>query len=429
MKKSMDEIVSDKTLSKLNNIYLSEEDYTNSFHDILIRVKKEDRRQKIKRFTAIAFPTVLVTSLLFVGLNLAIGTFFNDGNSKEAIIENELNNEEDENLVEPKNKRELETKNTSKDGITSTLNDFAIEFYEWAPNERLVSFIKDSDNDGKKMFIWEVGKAKPKEITELEGLNPHTFYWSPNSHYVLVAHGFSSIIEGKIISGETFTEVGEFSFLSTPVWSPDSEYIAFGSRNDEIKPVIDTEINTIDLAIYDMEEMRTKIAITGMSDYYYVPDSWINESLIQYSAVSFENPENILNGTFNLSISPEINAPFSLGTPLNELKEHYGAPSYDDYYNGGRLVMFNKEGYIIDERDNTVSGYYFSSPTLSVFGATVGMTAEEINNLFAESVEPFKDESDSNKYVLAYYYKNGYKIFFESETKNGPTNLVWLSRE
>ncbi|WP_449537899.1 zinc-ribbon domain-containing protein [Ferdinandcohnia sp. Marseille-Q9671] len=128
-----------------------------------------------------------------------------------------------------------------------------------------------------------------------------------------------------------------------------------------------------------------------------------------------------------VSASTDIDAPFPLGAPLSELKAHYGEPTYDDYYSGARLVTFDKEGYFIDELEETVMGYFFAAPTISVFGATVGMTAEEINKVLAESVEPSISEL-SGEYILP-YYKNGYKIFFELETKDGPTKLVRLVRE
>jgi hypothetical protein len=128
------------------------------------------------------------------------------------------------------------------------------------------------------------------------------------------------------------------------------------------------------------------------------------------------------------SVSSEIEAPFPLGAPVSELKSHYGEPSYDGYYSGGRLVSFEKEGYFIDEFDETVTGYYFAAATLSVFGATVGMTGEEINSIYSETVEPYMDETGSENYVLS-YYKNGYKIFFYSEEQGGPTTRVLIVRE
>ncbi|MEH7251583.1 zinc ribbon domain-containing protein [Neobacillus niacini] len=128
------------------------------------------------------------------------------------------------------------------------------------------------------------------------------------------------------------------------------------------------------------------------------------------------------------SVSSEIEAPFPIGAPLSELKAHYGKPSYDGYYSGGRLISFDKEGYFIDELDETVIGYYFTAPTLSIFGATVGMTGEEINSIYSETIEPYLDETGSENYVHN-YSKNGYKVFFHSKEEDGPTSSVWLVKE
>ncbi|GGA79800.1 hypothetical protein [Ornithinibacillus halotolerans] len=130
----------------------------------------------------------------------------------------------------------------------------------------------------------------------------------------------------------------------------------------------------------------------------------------------------------DVASSTEIIAPFAMGTPLDELFEHYGEPTYNDYYNGGWLVVFNKEGYFIDELEETVRGYFFSVPTISVFGATIGMTGEEINSIYGDSVEPYFDDISTGQYVLT-FYKNGYKIFFYSEEENGPTSSMWLVEE
>lgn len=153
-----------------------------------------------------------------------------------------------------------------------------------------------------------------------------------------------------------------------------------------------------------------------------------NKEKFVTSAIYKEEEEKEINSEEDVSPSSKIEAPFPLGAPLSVLKEYYGEPSYDDYYSGARLVTFGKEGYFIDELDETVRGYYFAAPTLSVFGATVGMTAEEINKVFSESVEPVEDELDSDGYILP-YYKNGFKIFFDLEIKNGTTTSVSVVRE
>jgi len=125
--------------------------------------------------------------------------------------------------------------------------------------------------------------------------------------------------------------------------------------------------------------------------------------------------------------SSGISAPFPIGTSLSELTSHYGQPSYDDYYLGGRLVTFDQDGYFIGEQDEVV-GYYFANDSLSVFDAKVGMTGEEINSIYGENTEPYFDDFESQTYVHD-YAKNGYKIFFHSDEEEGPTKSVIVIKE
>lgn len=145
-----------------------------------------------------------------------------------------------------------------------------------------------------------------------------------------------------------------------------------------------------------------------------------------------EKPEKNQDGDNRPSGSAKIEAPFPIGTLLNELKAKYGEPSFDDYYEGARLVVFDKEehkeGYILDWNDR-VSGYYFSAPTISVFGAKIGMTGAEINKLYKENVEPVPDETGSSDRYIHFYHKNGFKIIFYSKQKHGPTTEVMVVKE
>lgn len=48
---------------------------------------------------------------------------------------------------------------------------------------------------------------------------------------------------------------------------------------------------------------------------------------------------------------------FKVGVSLKELRSDYGDPTFDDYFMGGRLVVFDeKNGYFLT-KENTVSGF------------------------------------------------------------------------
>lgn len=120
-----------------------------------------------------------------------------------------------------------------------------------------------------------------------------------------------------------------------------------------------------------------------------------------------------------------VGTPFPLGTHLNELSNYYGQSTYDDYFMGGRVVVFNDaDGYVLDEAE-TVVGFLISNPAINIFGTYVGMTPAEIAALMAEPAETFFDESETQSYVTYYTIEN-FKVSYFSETEQGPTTSVLI---
>lgn len=122
-----------------------------------------------------------------------------------------------------------------------------------------------------------------------------------------------------------------------------------------------------------------------------------------------------------------ITMPMPLGTPLADLIEHYGQPTYDDYFLGSRLVVFNKEdGYFLDD-DNIAKGFFVGNPEVSVFGTRIGMTFKEIDELLGAKGEVGYDESETQYYLNVHYVEN-YKITYSAETEDGPVVEIVIIR-
>lgn len=115
-----------------------------------------------------------------------------------------------------------------------------------------------------------------------------------------------------------------------------------------------------------------------------------------------------------------------LGVSLEELISDYGDPTYDDYFMGGRLVVFNETiGYFLSQ-ENKVVGFTTADSKVNIFDAHVGMTPREVSSIFSkESTDTFFDESETQSYVSV-YYKEGYEIYFYSDKENSPTTSVTL---
>ncbi|SHG96004.1 zinc-ribbon domain-containing protein [Ornithinibacillus halophilus] len=117
--------------------------------------------------------------------------------------------------------------------------------------------------------------------------------------------------------------------------------------------------------------------------------------------------------------SAAITTRFQVGDSLTDLIDHYGEPSFDDYYNGGRLVFFEDDGYFIDGNE-LVYGFYITSSDYTIFNGQVGMTGNELNEALPVTTEPYFDDVYSQEYVYQYNIDD-YKIHFYAKEENGPT--------
>ncbi|WP_341201072.1 hypothetical protein [Planomicrobium okeanokoites] len=116
----------------------------------------------------------------------------------------------------------------------------------------------------------------------------------------------------------------------------------------------------------------------------------------------------------------QVDMPIQLGESLSDLTSYYGDPTYDDYFMGGRLVVFEeKDGYFLSDAE-TVTGYMISNPYISIFEAYIGMNLAEVTSVLSEPAESFFDDTETQSYVNVYYIDN-YKINFYSDTESGPT--------
>jgi hypothetical protein len=161
---------------------------------------------------------------------------------------------------------------------------------------------------------------------------------------------------------------------------------------------------------------------TGYSNKTFKPNDSLTKGQIS-AFIARAMGYNVERG--GLAPRDELGTLFPIRTSLDELTSYYGDPTYDDYYMGGRLVMFNDEdGYFLDDI-GMVTGFMVTNEDVNVFGTHVGMIPSKISSIFSEPSESYFDEHETQTYVNA-YYKDNYKIFYSSEKENGVTTSVMI---
>ena len=119
-----------------------------------------------------------------------------------------------------------------------------------------------------------------------------------------------------------------------------------------------------------------------------------------------------------------ITMPMPLGTSLDDLIKYYGQPTYDDFFLGSQLVIFNEgEGYFFDDED-IVKGFFIANSEITVFDTRVSMTFEEVDEILGAEGEVGYDRAETQYYLNVHYVEN-YRITYSAETEDGPiVNIV-----
>lgn len=219
---------------------------------------------------------------------------------------------------------------------------------------------------------------------------------------------------------EAFTD-----FFASPTW----EY--FVSEDDEdiveftggfLYEDVDAEA-TIQFQLHENE--RFEIVYTAFND---LPQNTLYTNGLLMSIFEGEELDVPESSTDEAAAVPELGTPFPIGTTLDELTSSYGNPSYDDYYMGGRLVVFNEEdGYFLDDTE-TVIGFMLYNPDIDIFGTYVGMTPAEVSAILSEPADSYFDDVEGQGFVNTYFYED-YSISYSSEEENGPTTNVIIMGE
>ncbi|WP_416825397.1 hypothetical protein [Ectobacillus polymachus] len=121
-----------------------------------------------------------------------------------------------------------------------------------------------------------------------------------------------------------------------------------------------------------------------------------------------------------------IGTRFQYNATLKEVEQALGKPvkTIDDYWAGYRLVKFDGESYLFNKQDKVV-GMYITSPTISIFGANIGMTQSEIANSLGKAVDT---RLEGTTYYTKYKH-DGSSISFASKTKNGKIEYAIVVKE
>lgn len=137
-------------------------------------------------------------------------------------------------------------------------------------------------NGMDEAYYWKVGEDKAKFIRDVSPTT-HGFTWSPNSQYFLITEKLGDGAISRIVNVDFLTEEAfKIKSISTPVWSTDSRFVAYGFENHDYGESWGS------LEVYELGQTQAEYIWKGMN-YLYKVDSWDEAGNIGYTEINDKN--------------------------------------------------------------------------------------------------------------------------------------------
>lgn len=239
-----------------------------------------------------------------------------------------------------------EQKGLSKEQITTALSSKTdVHKTTWSPDKKMVVYIqagKPEKNGLDEAYLWKVGDEAPKLVRDVKPTT-HGFSWAPDSKHFLISEKLGEGVESSIVLVDTLHEESyKTKSISIPVWSPDSQSLAYGDETHEYGPSWGS------LEVYTLGDPKSEY-IWKAIDYLYKVESWDQEGNISYTEV---DPKGKENRKTTKNIRPDISG-VHLGDTKAQVEAALGkgyketAPSGDIGHFPEQVYRWDFDGYKI----------------------------------------------------------------------------------
>lgn len=117
---------------------------------------------------------------------------------------------------------------------------------------------------------------------------------------------------------------------------------------------------------------------------------------------------------------------FPIGATVGELKQEYGNPELETWYNGGAYIGYENVGFIAyDFNDSELVRGYMLGKSFEVLGIKEGMSLAEVRSQLGE---PFFDGIDDmeGEWLLYYELDGGYSVYIYAKDESSPIYFIQI---
>lgn len=313
-----------------------------------------------------------------------------------------------------------EQKGLSKEQITSALSSKTdVQKITWSPDEKMAVYIqagKPEKNGLDEAYFWKVGEEEPKLVRDIKPTT-HGFSWAPDSKHFLISEKLGEGVESSIVIVDTLHEESyKMKSMGIPVWSSDSQSLAYGNETHEYGPSWGS------LEVYTLGDPKSEYIWKAM-DYLYKVEFWDQEGNIGYTEV---DPQGKETRKTTKNIRPDIS-----GVHLRDTKAQVEAalgkgyketaPSGETGHFPDRVYRWDYDGYkvFIGAESGEVLEITAESPKAETnLGIKMGDTAAKVFEVYRpQYIEPVSIHG--GKIYGMFKVEGAAALYFQFDLKEG----------
>lgn len=167
----------------------------------------------------------------------------------------------------------------------------------WSPDGRELTYICTS-------LEAMLGQAMRYDVTSQHShtIGPATEHlshlaWSPDELYIILDAGTSIVRHLQVLDVSSEQVIFDIEALGY-AWSPDGHYLATGQRQPLDAPISIEPLDSVSLAIWNIEQAHPTIVFTGSSEVLYFPQAWLPDGRLLFDRLEWD--EGTMNGKHTL---------------------------------------------------------------------------------------------------------------------------------
>ncbi|MFB4160937.1 hypothetical protein ACE1TF_13705 [Geomicrobium sp. JSM 1781026] len=164
---------------------------------------------------------------------------------------------------------------------------------------------------------------------------------------------------------------------------------------------------------------------SGNEQYQYLNDVFVNEGagLHENLLKDVDSDKEVLNLSYY--VDENIQTDYGIGFPIDSIDN---VDQLDmDYFTGGAFLYGDHldASYFYNEVSETINGYMIADPSISIFGAHIGMNLDELNEHFPRNARSETFESETSGYIYVYNLPD-LRVTFWADEYDGPATMATI---